>query len=319
MVFCSKCGFENKDIYRNCENCGEFLIKRGFFEVRNYENFEDIFTPDNYESIDEITLEGYNTVIENIADMGHHYLKEHYANTNINKRHMTPLDKIKAIAQAYSKISYKSRGAELGSYSFNVIRVDDRLDEAHQIATLVHELTHHLFSEIFEQILMYVWSCSKSDAIEALAWFTLIGNPLTLLTNEYCAHTCEGRFVPHGYQNYGSFNNILITQFDPNKDQKAIGVSLVMGNTIAQDILKILEEFIDYDLREEIKQQFKKDFSFPPSYDQIMLETNSVLSDEDKINSIISILKGGYDTAKDKKMREILDKFKENYTQINED
>ena len=72
-------------------------------------------------------------------------------------------------------------------------------------------------------------------------------------------------------------------------------------------------------MREEIKQQFKKDFSFPPSYDQIMLETNSVLSDEDKINSIISILKGGYDTAKDKKMREILDKFKENYTQINED
>ena len=60
---------------------------------------------------------------------------------------------------------------------------------------------------------MYVWSCSKTDAIEALAWFTLIGNPLTKLTDEYCAHTCEGRFIPHGYQNYGSFNNILANDF----------------------------------------------------------------------------------------------------------
>lgn len=239
MVFCSKCGTENDDSRNNCEKCGELLIKREFFEIKSYENFEDIFSKDNYQKLDEITIEEYNTVIENITDMGHHYLKEYYDKANINKRHMSILDKIKAIAQAYAKISYKSSGAELGSYSFNSIRVDDRLDKANQISTLIHELTHHIFSEIFEQILMYTWSCSKSDAIEALAWFTLIGSPLAQLTNEYCAHTCEGRFVPHGYQNYGSFNNILMNEFDPKKDQNAIQLALVMGNTIAQDILSI--------------------------------------------------------------------------------
>lgn len=319
MVFCSKCGFKNNDDNNNCENCGELLIKKEHFEVKSYENFEDIFTKENYEKLDEITLEGYNTVIENIINMGHHHLEEYYKNTEVNKRHMNILDKIKSIAEAYSKISYKSSGAELGSYSFNIIRVDDRLDKASQISTLIHELSHHLFSEIFEQLLMYVWGSAKSDAIEALAWFTLIGSPLTQLTNEYCAHTCEGRFVPHGYQNYGSFNNILMQEFDPEKDQKSVTIGLVMGNTIAQDILQILEEFIDYDLREEIKLQFKKDFTYPPKYDQIMLETNAILSPEDKIASIISITKSGYDAAKDKKMREILDTFKNNYTEINED
>lgn len=291
MVFCSKCGYENSDDNNNCEKCGEVLIKRKYLEIKSYENFEDIFTQSNFEKIDEITLEGYNTIIENITNMGHYYLKEYYSNTNLNKRQMTILNKIKALAQAYSKISYKSSGAELGSYSFNIIRVDDRLDDAKQIATLIHELSHHLFSEIFEQILMYVGGCSKSDAIEALAWFALIGSPLARLTNEYCAHTCEGRFVPHGYQNYGSFNNILINEFTSNskKDQDAITFALVMGNTMAQDILLILGDFIDYDLREEIKQQFKKDFSYPPSYDQILLETNNVFSPEDKIASIISI------------------------------
>lgn len=316
MVFCSKCGFENQENLDKCVKCGEFLVKKYYFKQESYEKFEDIFTKDNYEKLNNLTLEGYNTIIQNISDMGHDHLESYYANNN--KRNLTILDKIKAITSAYSKITYKSRGAELGSYSFNSIRVDDRLDKANQISTLIHELTHHLFSEIFEEILMYVWSCGKSDAIEALAWFTLIGNPLTQLSNEYCAHTCEGRFVPHGYQNYGSFNNILTQEFDPEKDQEAISLGLVFGNTIAHDILYILEDFIDYDLRDEIKQQFKKDFTYPPSYDQILLETNSIMSPEDKIQSIISILKGGYDAAKDKKMREILDEFKNKYSEINE-
>ena len=315
MVFCSKCGSENPITNEKCEKCGEFLIKKGYFYSKNYENFKDIFTHENLKAIDTLTLEGYNIIIKNITDMGHHHLKQFYESTN--KKHFTTLDKIATLAHAYSEISYKSRGAELGSYSFNSIRVDDRLDDANQISTLIHELSHHIFSEIFEQILMYVWKCEKSDAIEAFAWFTLIGNPLTNLSNEYCAHTCEGRFVPHGYQNYGSFNAILTEHFDIKKDQKAIGLGLIFGNTIAQDIIGILEDFIDYDLREEIKQQFKKDFTYPPRYDQILLESNEYLPDDIKIENIKLILKTGYDAAKNKKMQEILDAFKDKFEETN--
>ena len=100
MVFCSKCGYENSDDNNNCENCGEFLIKKEFIDVKSYENFEEIFTGNNYEKLDELTLEGYNTVIRNIARMGHHHLKEYYKNTDINKRQMSTLNKIKAITQA---------------------------------------------------------------------------------------------------------------------------------------------------------------------------------------------------------------------------
>lgn len=317
MVFCSKCGSENNDANETCEKCGEFLVKNEHLTIKSYENFEDIFTMENYRALDDLTLDGYNTVIKNIADMGHYHLKKYYEETN--PRNMTTLDKIKAITIAYCEINYKSSGAELGSYSFNSINVDDRLDDANQISTLIHELSHHLFSEIFEQILMYLWECEKSDAIEALAWFTLIGSPLTQLTNEYCAHTCEGRFVPHGYQNYGSFNNILMNEFNPEKDQDAIGLGLVFGNTIAQDILSILEEFIDFNLREEIKQQFKKDFRYPPRYDQILLETKDCLPEDIKIENMTAIMKSGYDAAKDKKMKEILATFKDKFANINED
>lgn len=315
MVFCSKCGAENNDSNEKCEKCGEFLFKNDYINIKKYENFEDIFTNENLKSLDNLTLDGYNTIIKNISDMGHYHLEKYYE--TIDRKNLTILDKIKAITLAYSEINYKSRGAELGSYSFNSINVDDRLDEANQISTLIHELSHHLFSEIFEQILMYLWECEKSDAIEALAWFTLIGSPLMKLTNEYCAHTCQGRFIPHGYQNYGSFNAILMEEFDPEKDQDAVGFSLIFGNSIAHDVLNILEDFIDYRLRDEIKEQFKRDFRYPPRYDQILLETNERLPDEIKIENMQSVLKGGFEAAKDKKMKEILDAFKENFANIN--
>lgn len=317
MVFCSKCGIENKDSNDKCEKCGEFLVKKEYLNIKRYNNFEDIFTDKNYNSLEKLSLDGYNTIIRNITDMGHSHLETYYK--NFNKKKLTTLDKIKAITLAYSELNYKSRGAELGSYSFNKINIDDRLDQSNQISTLIHELSHHLFSEIFEQILMYVWECEKTDAIEAFAWFTIIGSHITQLSNEYCAHTCEGRFIPHGYQNYGSFNKILTNNFNPEKDQNIIGLGLLFGNTIAQDIIKILEDFIDYDLREEIKQQFKKDFTYPPQYDQILLESKENLPDDAKIENIIFILKRGYEAAKDKKMQEILDNFKNNFTKINVD
>jgi len=318
MVFCSKCGFENKDSNEKCDKCGEFLTKKEFLSTKTISDFDDIFSDENFALIDTLTVEAYDMIVTNIAEMGHHNLKKYYQSEN-PKMHMNIFDKILAITLAYSKISYKSSGAELGSYSFNSIRVDDRLDTASQISTLIHELSHHLFSEIFEQILMYLWGCRKSDEIEALAWFILIGNPLTQLSNEYCAHTCEGRFIPHGYQNYGSFNKILTEEFEPEKDDKAVSVGLVFGNTIAQDIIGILEEFIDYDMREEIKKQYKKDYKYPPRYDQILLETDAIVDDEEKIESVCSILKAGFEASKDKEMKDILDTFRESFTEVNKD
>ena len=90
-----------------------------------------------------------------------------------------------------------------------------------------------------------------------------------------------------------------------------------MGNTIAEDIINLLEEFIDYDLRQEIMQQFKRDFTYPPRYDQIMLETNVRMPEDEKIASVTTIMKAGYDAAKNRDMEEILDDFKTRFSQMN--
>lgn len=316
MVFCSKCGSENKNTNNKCDKCGEFLLKPELFEAKNKEKFDEIFTKQNKKAINQITIESYNTVINNISYMGRDHLEYILKANNINVSELSILNKILLFTQAYTKISYKSSGADLGHYAYNSIFVDDRLFESQQIATLIHELTHHLFSEIIEELLMYVWECGKSDAIEALSWFIVTGSPMIKLSNEYCAHTCEGRFVPHGYQNYGSFNKILNEEFDPEKDQKNVNLALIFGNTIAHDILNILENFIGPGLREEIKQQFKED-TFPPKYDQIALETDEILPDEVKIKVITDIINSGFDIAQDENMYEILENFKTSFKEIN--
>ena len=317
MVFCSKCGYENEDNNKKCEKCGEFLLKTEFFEVDVKENFKDILKKENQKAINQISIETYNTVIYNIINMGNDHLNKIIKNNNININNESILNKIGILTQAYVKIGYKTSGADLGHYAYNSIFLDDRLYESQQIATLIHELAHHLFSEIFEELLMYVWECGKSDAIEAFAWFTVTGSPLVALTNEYCAHTVEGRFVPHGYQNYGSFTTILKQNFDAERDKEQINFALFLGNTLAHDIIYVLERFITPELREEIKEQFKKD-SFPPRYDQIGYEITGVMPDDMKIKTITDMLNSGFEAAKKENMQEVLENYKNAFTASNE-
>lgn len=316
VVFCSKCGSENKSTRKNCDKCGEYLLKPEFFKPRSEERFSYMFSSKNKQAINEITIESYNTVINNIINMGRAHLDYIINSNHINVGELSILNKIALFTQAYAKITYKSTGADLGHYAFNSIAVDDRLFESQQIATLIHELTHHIFSEIIEELLMYVWECGKSEAIEAFAWFTVINNVQVTLTNEYCAHTVEGRFVPHGYQNYGSFNNILNEHFNPETDKEKVDLALLFGNTLAYDIIYILEGFIGQGLREEIKQQFKED-TFPPRYNQILLETDGIMSDEVKIKVLTEIINSGFDAARNRDFEEILQNYKNIFTQVN--
>ena len=69
------------------------------------------------------------------------------------------------------------------------------------------------------------------------------------------------------------------------------------GNTFCQDLLSIIEPFIDYNLREEIKQQFKKDFSYPPNYRGISLEIKETIDIDDLLSFINCILLDGFNDA----------------------
>lgn len=315
MVFCSKCGKESSSNSIYCNECGHVLMDDEYLNLNKLETFNEIANEKNLKILknNQLSILEYNVILKNIENMAREYLDD----LQYEFKNRSALGKIKLLTLSYADVSYKSKGAELGSYSYNRIQVDDRLNDSDVISTLIHELSHHLFDEIFEQILMYVWEIEKSDALEAYVSFTLGTNAVFVLMNEYCAHTVEGRFIPHGYQNYGSFNKILTEEFDLKKDGEAISFALILGNSIAEDIIHILENFIDENLRREIREVYKKDYNTPPRYDQILLEKKEILDDENKINHMHMILISGIALAKNKESAEVFSTIKDGFISNN--
>ena len=262
-------------------------------------DFRDIFTQENHRRLENIhlTTKQYRNIFTKIKSISDDILNKSITENNIDFNSLSILEKILLFTKSFAEVDYKARGADLGNYAFNKINLDDRLDTANQITTLIHELAHHLLAEIFEQSAMIIFDSDKTTAIEAYVGFSLMCANPSILLNEYCAHTVQGRFTPHGYQNYGSFENIL-QRFDTNRDIEIIRMCMMVGNTFCQDLLVIFESFINYNLREEIKQQFKTDkINQYPEYNGILFEIRETLDINILLNFINLILLTGFNEA----------------------
>lgn len=301
-IYCSKCGVKNPIENDFCTDCG-FVLRKiiDFQEVKEINSREEIFTKEheNMLNVSNFKTETYTLIFEVIYEIGKKEIN-HKTAGNL-------LQKITNIVESYASWSYKSRGAELGFYVANTIKLDDRLDTSNQIATLIHELSHHIFAELYEQMLMYLWNVKKTVDLEVFVNLVL-GSPILSIANEYCAHTVEGRFIPHGYQNYGSFNR-LINEYS-HFDKEEIILALTFGNTIAEDIINILDKFIGPEIREEIKQQYKMD-AVPRLYDQIILESKETLTPEVRNEFlIISFIESFKNIKNNREMVKIYDQIK---------
>ncbi len=174
----------------------------------------------------------------------------------------------------------------IGTYGFKRAGIDLNLSKTLQIAAMIHELSHHLIFEIFKNNIMYVYQSQNTDTIEAFAYYALTKNVYWLLMNEYCAHTVECHYM--SLNNYESFNNILT--ISENLDEEKVKKAVELGNSLAKDIVYMLDEFFTPKLVEEIKMQFLSDRI-------ILLKKGCVfkseveLSDVEKFNMINSVLK----------------------------
>ena len=265
---CPFCGESNPDIADYCVRCKKQI------NPLSIDDFDTLFNEYNENLLKnaQMSNEEYNRILSHI------FARAKYSNIYGN----TPKDRILRLASIFTECKPKSRGYERG-YIFldNCIYYDDRLDDSVQIATIIHELAHYLLFSIIEELLCNIFKVKTSTTLQSFVWYYLTF-PEFKVMNEYCAHTVEGRFIPYGYQNYGSFNS-LINELD--FDRNSINDMIVFGNTFANEIIVYLEKYIDIDLREDIKLQYKKDLKHP-STDSITIETNECLSLDIK-NSVL--------------------------------
>lgn len=226
--------------------------------------------------------------------------------------------KIEEFTKCFVNLSYESQDEKMGYYIFNNVVVDINSNDSFKIATLIHELAHHLLSEIFEQVIMYVFNSQKTDIIEAFAYYALFYKDEYILLNEYCAHTVECHFMPYKWNNYESFNKLLNNYdlTDP-EDLRKIDDAIILANTFALDIIYMLEQFINSELNDEIKVQYLNDGLYNTYHLGSKFKTIEKYSEDAKISLIHSILVNALIHIKTTFSYADIQRFKNNFRNAN--
>lgn len=290
--FCPFCGEVNLDYATHCVKCDNQI------NPITIDDFDTLLSPFNQNLLAnaEISDEEYISILSNIFARADFY----------EIRGDTIKSKILNFATIFTDCNTKARGYERGFIFFgNNINYDDRLDDSVQIATIIHELAHYLLFDIIENLLCYIFSVNSSTTLQSFVWYFLT-LPEFRLMNEYCAHTVEGRFVPYGYQNYGSFN-MLVKQMGIGPE--ALNDMVVFGNTFANELISYLEKYIDEELRQEIKVQYRKD-SKEPTYKSILNETEESWPLNFKNRALLQVLYDIFKEASEDEIKKELEEIK---------
>ena len=269
---CPVCGEANGDHDKYCIKCGNQL------NPISIDDFNILFSEFNRNLLLNASISDaeYDKILSNI------FIRADYVDVWGD----TVKNKILNLAGIFTECKTKARGYERGFIFVGTgIFYDDRLEDSVQIATIIHELAHYFLFAIVESILCDIFKVRTSSTLQSFVWYFLT-LPEFKIMNEYCAHTVEGRFIPYGYQHYGSFN-ALVEQIGFDRD--ALKDMIVLGNSFANEIIVYLEKYIDDSLRNEIKLQYRKDL-LSPSYESIFLETDEYYGLSMKNKVLISVL-----------------------------
>lgn len=278
----------------------------------NLKNPEELFTDENIEKIIrcDIQTDDYKFILDTIRQSGQWTLTNLVRDYDLNINELSVKDRILLFAKSFTDVEYKSVGRILGSYSFSQIRIDDRLSRPLIITSIIHELTHFLLEKIIKEVLMKVLNTNDTPLISSFVKI-LLEDDLNYLLDEYCAHNVEGRFTLYGYQDYSSFN-CKLNEISHLYSKEDIDYALLMANTFAYDIKDIMEDFIDDDLREDIKDEFLK-LPDKPNYEPLGLEIDSKLEGDYFIEALALILTSGISEVLNnpQKLERYMDKYDE--------
>ncbi len=291
-TFCPDClvslkPIDDKPDIKNIKNNPKISCKG----INTYKSFDELMNDENFALINnfDFTMKDFGHIIRDIKLQGFKNMDKMIKDNEIDLDELDVLDKVLIFAKSFVSVEYKSYGATLGYYEYNKIHIDDRQRKSLQITTLIHELSHFLLKEILTHIICDILNATKNKYVESLVTYILSNSVFNNLIDEYAAHTVEGRFTVFGYQDYSSFVAI-----QDNLEAEHIEIAKTIGNTFAVHIKDMLESFIDWDLREEIKSQLLSDTIEDPDYRQLVFESCNMLSDEGFLKAIWLILTEGF-------------------------
>ncbi len=263
---CPFCGMKNPDSSDVCISCHKQITPIAI------DSFDVLFSDYNRSLLlnPNFTVDDYFDILKDM------FKKLDYIEI-VGK---TPKEKVLQIANVFTPVIPKSSGLVYGEYGSPIIFYDDRLDESLQISTIIHELAHFLLFDFSVNMLCEILDINPSPVIKSFVDHFLISPEIEVI-NEFYAHSVENRFIPLKYQDFNSFLMCISTLGWNIEDVEDF---ILLGNSIAHDIIFFLQKYIDDNLRESIKLQFKIDMNEPKN--NISFNYNNEILDYDKKNTM---------------------------------
>lgn len=213
-------------------------------------NMHELLTKENMQKLENVnfTVADYNEILDEITS-------ESLENLTIDYN-LKALENIKNITKQHVNIYYSEKEISSGYYIYNKIYLNDNQPESQQIVTLIHELTHHIYAEIFEKVLERIYDVENYRIIESFVMFMLNNSIENRIADEYLSYIVEGRFTPDEYHNYLPFIQLLIEYgIDVEKNKNFF----IFAHEISHDIDDILRQVISDTLVKQIHEQFIED------------------------------------------------------------
>ena len=213
-------------------------------------SLDELLTKDNLTHIAkaQFSVDDYHVILKEIYD-------ESVENLVLDEN-ISPLENVKRIASQHVNIYFSEKEISSGYYIYNKIYLNNNLSQAQQIVTIIHELTHHIYAEIFEKWLYKLFNIQKKYLVESVVMFMLNNSIENRVADEYLSYIVEGRFTPHECQNYLSFLQLLI---ELNIDVESSKEFFIFAHEISHDIDDVLKPIISDELKVSIARQFEVD------------------------------------------------------------
>ena len=249
LIYCPECGKENYPLNRQCSNCNSTLVSFATVYGKEMNSFEDILTEDNIKRINEteIPIEFYEYLLDSIVNKS--------KNTRINDD-LTILEKILLLCNNYVKIRNNDQIGTFGLYDYKTIIINPTYSESLQSATLIKNLSIHVHLDILESFFMYIFDVKSNSYIKSFIDYCRYYSAFENFVQKYYSSKVEARFIPKDYDNYEEVEQIYFSNIFEEKEFKE---GLLIGNTYAQEIIRIFEIIFNKEIVKELSEQFKTD------------------------------------------------------------
>lgn len=305
LIYCPECGKENYPLNRTCINCNSTLISFATEIDSQMNSFEEILTEENIKKITEtdIPLDFYEYLLDSIVKRSE--------DTHL-KDDLNVLEKILLICNNYVKIRNNDQIGTFGLYDYNTIVINPTYSKSLQSATLIKNLSIDIHLEILESFFMYIFNVKSNVYIRSFIDYCRYSSAFENFIQKYYSSRVEAHFLPNEYDNYEDVEQLYFSNIFEEKEFKK---GLLLGNTYAQEIIKIFEKIFNEEIIEELAEQFKLDNE--DKTDAIRrFECDKVMTNEEMIlalkNNMVDTIKYLMNTEEArKKLNEIKKVFEE--------